>query len=158
MVEVLPLTWVVENPARAVVTVSVILLLYQACLPQGLTLDPAARHIEWRVIPSAGFHVSRSDVVGNLLPYGVFGHFVFLASWRRHRRLARAGAVSFLGTLGMAFSVEGVEYFNLYRESAVWDLISAGMGATLALLTGAVYACFFADRLSAYCREEIRCR
>jgi len=145
-----------ENPARAAVWFSVILMLYQACLPEGLTLDQAARDIEWRLIPSGDFDIEWADVIGNVIPYGVFGHFVFVASWRRHRRLGRASRAALLGTLLMAFSVELVQLFNLIRGSAAWDMLSGAIGAVFALFTGTIWLKLLSGPLARWLDAEIR--
>ena len=154
-----PLPWllrrIVDAPARAAVVVFVVMLLYQAALPSGLTLDPAARDVCWNVVPSNSFHVSKADVVGNIVPYLIFGHFVFVASWRRHGRWFRAAFVTIAGTIAMAVAVEAEQLFNLERGTAIWDVLSGAIGAALAVVTGAVYVRWIADPIAGWTRREI---
>lgn len=149
------LHWIVANPARAAVVIFTFLMLYQAALPSGLTLDPAARTISLNVRPSATFSISRADVVGNVVPYFIFGHFVFLASWRRHRAKKRALWIAFFGSIGMALAVEFVQFFNLYRGSAIWDIISGAIGGSMALATGIVQTRFLSDKINKWVNREI---
>ena len=149
------LRWIVGNPSRAAVVVFVVLIVYQAALPSGLTLDPAARTITWNVLPSDSFHISKADVIGNVVPYMIFGHFVFLASWRRWRSRERAVLVTLVGTIAIACTAEGVEWFNLERGTAVWDVISGAIGAVLALMSASVYIEWISGPLYRWVRGEI---
>ncbi len=131
-------------------------MIYQACLPEGLTLDPAARDMEWRVIPSAEYNLSRVDIVGNVLPYWLFGHLAFVAWWRRRPRLSSAALVGATAAALMAGAVEFVQLFNLIRGSAAWDLIAGVIGGILAVISGALYVTLVAYRLERWLRSETR--
>ena len=150
------LQWIVDNPARAAVVIFVVLMIYQATLPSGLSLDPATRTISWNIIPSENYDLSRADVVGNIVPYFIFGHFLFLASWRRRPVWKRVLLITFIGTCAMALAVEFVQYFNLYRGSAIWDMISGIIGAFMALVTGCFYVTFISGFLNKWVKREIK--
>jgi VanZ family protein len=149
------LPWILDNPGRAAVWVSIALLLYQAALPGGLTLDPAARTITWDIFPSASFHLSRADVIGNIVPYAVFAHFVFMACKRRSGPWRMVAAFTFAATVLMALSVEFVQYFNLSRGSAVWDVISGAIGGVFGVLSGTFYVRKVSERFQRWLNIEM---
>ncbi len=147
---------IIENPAGTVVVSSLLLLLYQACLPKGLTLDPAARTILWKIIPSETFHVSRFDIIGNILPYWIFANLLFVYAWRAARSAERMLLITFFGTIGTAMAVEGIEYFNLYRGTAAWDILSGAIGAFSGLFTGTAYVKLIHPRIKRFIIKNIR--
>lgn len=155
-----PLPWLLDrftaNPAAFTVLIFIFLMIYQAILPAGLTLDPAARDVSWEIFSTDTFHISISNIVGNIVPYFIFGHFVFVATWHRRHDANRVLLVTFAGTVAMSVTVEVVQLFNLYRTTDIWDVLCGIIGGIMALVSGTFYVKVVSDRLGDWLKIEFR--
>lgn len=148
--------WFMSNPALSLVVVFIVMLLYQAALPAGLTLNAEARDVSWNIISTASFHISKASIIGNVVPYFIFGHFVFLAFWRRQPFYGRAAVIAIVATVGITIAVELLQLFNLYRTTDIWDVLCGVIGGVSGGISGALYVKFFSQRISGWFKREVR--
>jgi VanZ family protein len=143
-----------ENPSRFLVLVFIVLMIYQAALPSGLRFDLFGRDISLSLLPTGSRRQFVLNVIGNILPYYVFAHFVYLASFRCHFNTTRAVWISIVGASLMALSVETVQYINPKRLPDIVDVLCGVIGGFMGAFTGALYSSRYSYLFRKWVRVE----
>ena len=140
-----------------------LLLVYASCMPFDLTASPADawRHLSdslqcWPFVPHQ--HVSKADILSNLLLYVPAGFLLTACKSARRRRLRSipdgrgATLTAALASAGLCMAisatVESVQLFSQSRIASAQDLLMNSIGGAMGALAGCICgrACFIRFR------------